>query len=45
MSHYSHLTQSERYQISSLLKANCSRTEIANILNRHKCTHCLENQQ
>jgi IS30 family transposase len=38
MSHYSHLTQAERYQISSLLKANCSRTEIANILNRHKCT-------
>jgi IS30 family transposase len=38
MSHYSHLTQAERYQISSLLKANCSRTEISNILNRHKST-------
>ena len=38
MSHYSHLTQAERYQISSLLKANCSKTEIASILNRHKST-------
>lgn len=38
MTHYSHLTQAERYQISCLLKANCSRIEIANILNRHKST-------
>lgn len=38
MKHYSHLTQAERYQISCLLKANCSRIEIANILNRHKST-------
>ncbi len=36
MKHYSHLTQAERYQISSLLKNNCTKTEIANILNRHK---------
>ena len=38
MKHYSHLTQAERHQISSLLKANCTKTEIANILNRHKST-------
>ena len=38
MSHYSHLTEAERYQISALLKTNCSKTEIANILNRHKST-------
>ena len=38
MKHYSHLTEAERYQISALLKNNCSITEIASVLGRHKCT-------
>lgn len=35
---YTHLTQSERYQISILAKAGHNRAEIARLLNRHKST-------
>lgn len=38
MSHYSHLTLEERYQISVLLKSNISITQISRILNRHRST-------
>lgn len=36
MSTYQRLTQEERYQIKALLKAECSQTEIANILGRDR---------
>ena len=36
MSHYSHLTSNERYQISALLCGKTSIAEIARILNRHR---------
>ena len=35
---YTHLSQSERYQISALLKAGHGLSEIANILGRHRST-------
>ena len=35
---YTHLSQSERYQISALLKAGHGLSEIANILRRHRST-------
>ena len=35
---YTHLSQSERYQISALLKAGHSLSEIATILRRHRST-------
>lgn len=38
MSHYKHLTQNQRYQISSLLKTNTSRSEIARIIGCDKST-------
>lgn len=38
MSHYSHLTQAERYQISALLKSGTSVSEISRIIHRHKST-------
>lgn len=38
MKHYTHLTQEERYQISLLLQAKTSPSEIARILGRHKST-------
>lgn len=38
MSHYSHLTQNERYQISALLSNNISISHIARTLNRHRST-------
>ena len=38
MKKYTQLTQEERYQISILKKAGHSRTEIANLIGRHKAT-------
>lgn len=38
MTHYTHLTQDQRYQISSLLKAQVSQSEIARIIGCHKST-------
>jgi len=35
---YKHLSQTERYQIHALLKANLTYSEISNILGRHKST-------
>jgi len=35
---YNQLTQTERYQIYSLRKANKNPTEISRILGRHNCT-------
>lgn len=38
MKHYTHLTDNERYQISSLLKAKLNHSQIAQVLGRHKTT-------
>lgn len=38
MSHYSHLTQNQRYQISALVRSKISISEISRILNRHRST-------
>ena len=38
MKHYNHLTQEQRYQISSLLKAKTSQSEIARIIGCNKST-------
>jgi IS30 family transposase len=38
MPHYKHLTQNQRYQISSLLKTHTPRSEIARIIGCHKST-------
>jgi len=38
MKHYTHLTDNERYQISSLLKAKLNPSQIAQVLERHKST-------
>ena len=38
---YNQLTQTERYQIYALRKANKNPTEISRILGRHKSTICL----
>jgi IS30 family transposase len=35
---YTHLTQDERYQIAILSKAGHDRSDIAQVLNRHKST-------
>ena len=35
---YTQLTSEQRYQIQALLKAECSQTEIARVLNVHKST-------
>ena len=35
---YTHLSQTERYQIQALMKAGQTQTEIARILGRHKST-------
>lgn len=38
MTHYTHLTQEQRYQISALLQANTPLSEIARIIGCHKST-------
>lgn len=38
MKHYTHLTQTQRYQISALLKTQISQSEIARIIGCHKST-------
>lgn len=38
MKHYAHLTENQRYQISSLLKVKTSQSEIARIIGCHKST-------
>ncbi|WP_350643823.1 helix-turn-helix domain-containing protein, partial [Psychrobacter sp. HY3-MNA-CIBAN-0198] len=38
MKHYTHLTQEQRYQISALLQAKKSLSEIARIIDCHKST-------
>jgi IS30 family transposase len=38
MKHYAHLTENQRHQISGLLKAKISRSEIARIIGCHKST-------
>ena len=45
MEHYAHLTQTKRYQISSLLKAKISQSEIARIVGCHKGTISREIQR
>ena len=42
MRNYNQLTQTERYQIYALRKANKNPTEISRILGRHKSTTCRE---
>ena len=38
MINYNQLTQTERYQICALRKANKNPTEISRVLGRHECT-------
>ena len=38
MKHYTHLTDKERYQISSLLKAKLNPSQISKVLGRHRST-------
>jgi IS30 family transposase len=45
MKQFAHLTQTKRYQISSLLKTSISQSEIARIIGCHKSTISVKSEE